>query len=280
VQRQAFIDQATLVRQMLEAEYLLLGERHDNLVHHQHQTWIIKQLQQARRQASVAFEMIDDQQGNLLARHRVTSVEQMIAILEQIRNHWDYEHRYKDLFAQVIAAGYPIMPANLNRQRLKQIVQHGEDKLPPAYKKMLVQAPLPLAQMKSLQQEIKQSHCNMLDDEASNKMILAQRVRDAVIAHSLTKNRAPVKVLIAGAGHVRKDRGVPLYLARQAKAARILTIGFAEVSAGANGVAHYTERWSSNKLPFDFVWFTPQVERHDLCAKFKARHKKNRLRAQ
>lgn len=273
VNQQKFIDQSALLRQMRKVEYLLLGERHDNPVHHQHQSWVIQQLHHSHRRVSVAFEMIDDQQGNLLARRRITSAEQMIAILDQVRNHWNYEHRYKDLFAQVIAAGYQIMPANLNRQRLKQIVMHGEDKLPPAYKQMLVQAPLSVEQIKSLQQEIKQSHCNMLGDEASNKMILAQRVRDAVIAHSLTKNRAPMKVLIAGAGHVRKDRGVPLYLAKQAKAARILTIGFTEVSAGVNDVTRYAKRWSTNKLPFDIVWFTPAVERRDLCAKFKALHK-------
>lgn len=273
VNKKEFIDQAELVKQMLKAEYLLLGERHDNLVHHQHQSWIIQQLQQSRRQASVAFEMIDDKQGTLLAKHHITSVEQMIAILNQIRNHWNYEIRYKALFASVMSAGYPIMPANLNRQRLKQIVKHGEDKLPPAYKKMLVQTPLPVEHMKSLQQEIKQSHCNMLDDKAASKMILAQRVRDAVIAHSLTKNRAPTKVLIAGAGHVRKDRGVPLYLANQVKAARTLTVGFIEVSDGENDVTRYAEPWSTHSLPFDFVWFTPQVDRVDLCAKFKALHK-------
>ncbi len=273
VQAGKFIDQAALDRKILAAEYLLLGERHDNPVHHSHQTQIVRQLQQAGRQASVAFEMIDDQQGNLLARHPITSVEQMIAILEQFRNHWDYEQRYKGLFTEVIATGYPIMPANLNRERLKQITQHGEDKLPKAYKTMLQQAPLAEAQKKSLQQEIKQSHCNMLGDEASNKMILAQRVRDAVIAHSLTRNRAPVKVLIAGAGHVRKDRGVPLYLAKQVKANRVLTIGFTEVVAGETDVTHYAEQWGAESLPFDIVWFTPQMERRDFCADFKAMHK-------
>lgn len=275
VNQKKFIDQASLLEQIRKAEYLLLGERHDNLVHHQHQTWVIQQLQQSRRKASVAFEMIDDRQGNLLARHRVSSAEEMIAILDQVRNHWNYTHRYKDLFAQTLTAQFPIVPANLNRQRLMQVVKQGEDKLPAAYKNMLKQSPLSDAQMKSLQQEIKQSHCNMLDDAASHKLILAQRVRDAVIAHSLTKNRAPVKVLIAGAGHVRKDRGVPLYLERQIKGTKVLTIGFTEVSAGANDIRRYSERWSTNSMPFDIVWFTPTVERHDMCAQFKAMHKKH-----
>lgn len=273
VQAQAFIDRSTLLKKLRLTEYLLLGEQHDNLVHHQHQSWVIQQFQQSHSQVSVAFEMIDDQQGNMLARHQVTSAEVMIGLLDQTRNHWDYEHRYKDLFTQIIAAGYPIMPANLNRNRLKEIVAEGEDKLPVAYKKMLSQAPLSSAHMKALQEEIKQSHCNMLGDEASKKMVLAQRVRDAVIAHSLVRNQTPVKVLIAGFGHVRKDRGVPLYLLQQDKGASLLTIGFTEVSSGANEVGYYASRFGSKKLPFDFVWFTPQVERSDQCASLRNLHK-------
>lgn len=273
VQAHRFIDQPTLLSKLRMTEYLLLGEQHDNLAHHQHQSWIIQQFQQSQTQVSVAFEMIDDQQGNMLARHEVTSAEVMIGLLNQTRNHWDYEHRYKDLFTQIIAAGYPIMPANLNRHRLKQIVAQGEDKLPEAYKKMLLQAPLSTAHMKALQEEIKQSHCDMLGEEASKKMVLAQRVRDAVIAHSLVRNQTPVKVLIAGFGHVRKDRGVPLYLLKQAKGARLVTIGFTEVSTGANEVGYYASRLGTNKLPFDFVWFTPQVERSDQCASLRNLHK-------
>ena len=273
VQQKTFIDQTALTQQMLKAEYLLLGERHDNQVHHEHQIWVIQQLEQARRQVSVAFEMIDDEQGVLLAKHRITSVEKMISILGQIRNNWDYEHSYKDLLAQVIATGYPMTPANLNRQKLRQIVKHGEDKLPQAYKKMLMQAPLPVEQMKVLQQDINQSHCNMLDDKSIEKMVLAQRVRDAVMAHSLMKNKASMKVLIAGGGHVREDRGVPLYLAHKAKADKIFTVGFIEVSAGIYDVTQYAERWGADVPPFDVIWFTPQAERGDHCAEFKAHYK-------
>ena len=52
----------------------------------------------------------------------------------------------------------------------------------------------------------------MLDDKTSASMVLGQRLRDAVMAESLLNSLQPVKVLIAGAGHVRNDRAVPLYL--------------------------------------------------------------------
>ena len=275
VKNKAFIDRAELIQRMLTTEYLMLGERHDNMVHHRYQAWAIQQLYEARQQASVAFEMIDDRQAGLLARHRVSSVEKMIGILNQYKTHWYYEQRYKELFATVLAAGYPIIPANLNRQRLKALSGRGENKLPAAYKKMLAQAPLSDKQMQSLRQEIKASHCNMLDDTSVAKLVLSQRVRDAVMAHSLTKIRTPVKIFIAGAGHVRNDRGVPFYLARYNKKAKVMTLGFSEVEAGHDRVELYTRRWGGEQLPFDFVWFTPQVKRTDLCAQFE-RHIKQK----
>jgi uncharacterized iron-regulated protein len=67
VQQQGFIDQAVLTERMLTSEYLLLGEKHDNPVHHQHQSWVINAVAKTGRQASVAFKMIDQEQGLHLA---------------------------------------------------------------------------------------------------------------------------------------------------------------------------------------------------------------------
>jgi uncharacterized iron-regulated protein len=60
-------------------------------------------------------------------------------------------------------------------------------------------------------------------------MILGQRVRDIVMTESLLNSQSPLKVLIAGAGHVRNDRGVPVYIHTQTINARILALGFVEV---------------------------------------------------
>lgn len=277
VEQQAFIDKTALVNRALESEYLLLGERHDNLVHHQHQTWLVQQLAKTPLQVSVAFEMIDNYQGELLAKQKITSADQLIALLNHSKTNWDYERNYKSLFAEVLAAGYKIDMANLNKKRLMHTVKQGEDKLPAAYKRMLDKAPLSTEQFNALQQEINQSHCNMLDDKSSRKLVLGQRMRDAIMAHSLLRSRAPVKVLIAGNGHVRNDRGVPLYLRSnldtQGKQARILSIGLLEVETGETDPLAYAELWGNNTLPLDIVWFTPQVKRDDPCVKLRQHFK-------
>lgn len=278
VQQQAYIDQDMLVARILDSDYLLLGEQHDNPVHHQHQSWAIKQLANNSKQASVAFEMIDKEQGVRLAKQKVTSAEQLINELNVSKTGWDYEHRYKTLFAEVIAAGYSIDSANLNRKQLMDIVMQGEGKLPEVYQRLLDATPLSAEQLKDAQTEISQSHCGMLDDKTSSKMVLGQRLRDAIMADSLINSQQPVKVLIAGAGHVRNDRAVPLYLNSnlqdQVKDTSILSIGMIEVDADETDPAAYAEPWGSKSLPFDIVWFTPQVNREDMCKQLKAHFKK------
>ena len=273
VRHQKFIDQTTLINRVLNSEYLLLGERHDNLVHHQHQTWVIQQLTKSRRQVSVAFEMIDNYQGARLAKQPVTSVDQLIDVLNRSKTNWQYEQRYKSLFAATLAAGYRIDSANLNSIRLMHTVKQGEEKLPAAYQRMLAKTPLSAQQYDALHLEIIESHCNMLDEKTSRTMVLGQRLRDAIMAHSMLKSQAQQKVLIAGAGHVRNDRGVPLYLrtnlGKKARGASILTIGFIEVENGLTEASDYADRWGSRTLPFDIAWFTPKVKREDACAKLR-----------
>ena len=270
IKHQAFIDKPAVLERLSGTRYLLLGERHDNPVHHQHQTWFIQQLSAKQIQASVAFEMIDTDQAIHLAE-QPRSADQLISILNQFETSWQYETYYHDLFSEVIAADYPIDAANLNRKQLMQISMQGEEKLPDTYKRMLKETQFSNAQLRSLQEEIKQAHCQMLDDSMANKMVLGQRLRDAVMAHSLSTSQSAVKVLIAGSGHVRNDRGVPIYLDDNSN---VLTVGIMEVESGVYEAGSYAERWGSEALPFDIIWFTPKIVRDDPCEVFKQHIKK------
>jgi uncharacterized iron-regulated protein len=264
--QQAFIDKEALLERVSSTEYLLLGERHDNPVHHKHQTWFIQQLKSRQTKASVAFEMIDNYQANRLDEKPVSSADQMIEVLNQFEVNWQYESRYHGLFTEVIAAGYRIDAANLNSERLMHLIMQGEDKLPDAYKRMLGEVQMSKVQLGKMQEEIKTSHCQMLDDSMTNNMVLGQRLRDAIMAHSLLRSQSPFKVLIAGGGHVRNDRGVPSYLGDNSK---VLSIGFIEVESGGGEVNSYAHYWGTSTLPFDIIWFTPQVIREDMCEKIR-----------
>jgi uncharacterized iron-regulated protein len=90
-------------------------------------------------------------------------------------------------------------------------------------------------------------------------MAAVQRARDASLAEALAAaGKDHGAVLIAGAGHVRKDRGVPAWLAALAPGKRVASLAWREVMAGASDPA-------TMELPFDMVWFTPRVDDRDPC---------------
>ncbi len=65
--------------------------------------------------------------------------------------------------------------------------------------------------------------------------------------------------MIAGAGHARRDRGVPLHLARLAPEARVVSLAFVEAGDDAMPDADLA------RLPYDLVWFTARVDDDDPC---------------
>jgi uncharacterized iron-regulated protein len=101
----------------------------------------------------------------------------------------------------------------------------------------------------ALERDIIDGHCGQRpEDKRLAGMVEAQRARDARMAASL-KGSA---VLIAGAGHARRDRGVPLYLA----SADVISIAFQEVG----------DATPDYRGQFDYVWFTTAAPRKDPCA--------------
>jgi len=277
VKSASFIDNEQLIDRIIEADYLLLGELHDNRVHHRHQAWVIRQLALAGRDAGIAYEMIYKEQGERLAGMKISSAGQLIDILNETQTGWDYENQYRPLFVETLAAGYPIVAANLDRKKLMEVLQQGEDRLPADYRRILDNTPFSDAQRRDLRNEIAISHCNMLDAPTTSMMMQAQRIRDAVLTESLLAIKTPVKVMVAGLGHVRNDRGLPLYLEKNLEAAAdIVAIGMIEVDPEKTEPAVYAEAWGGDTLPFDIVIFTPTVDQGDLCGELKKHFNKKK----
>jgi len=277
VKGQRFVDKQQLTAQVFENDYVLLGETHDNPVHHKHQAWVIDTLSTKLPTASVAFEMISNIQGEAIAKEKFSSSDELISILNQYEAGWEYEQNYKPVFDSVIKAGYSMHPANFDRSTLFDIVKKGEEKAPQAIRAVLNKNRVDEKHKAVIAKEIEEAHCGMANIKMVNAMLLGQRVRDAVMSLALVNNRNNQSaVLIAGSGHVRNDRGVPVYLQNEDKSASILAIGFMEVHEEADTVDAYAEYWKSDQLPFDYVWFTARVDRPDPCEEMK-RHmqKKN-----
>ncbi len=271
-----FISEAQLYQRVRDSKYLLLGETHDNSYHHQLQAHFINRLRQQQQSSSVSFEMITQNQAELLKQHSYATSLELIAILDKEKNNWPYKRDYQLVFDSVLAAGFEILPANLNLDTLIQISMQDDEKLPPEVRQILRETPLSADHYADLENEIIYAHCNKLPSEAIKPMLQVQRVRDSVMALSLLRSSDQARVLIAGAGHTRTDRGVPLYLRSHDKDADILSLAFLDVEPDAKNIAAYTQRWGGKTLPFDYVWFTPAVQRtEDPCNAIKHRIKKS-----
>jgi len=102
-------------------------------------------------------------------------------------------------------------------------------------------------------------------------MVDVQRARDAQMAESLIAAGDPDgAVLVAGAGHVRNDYGIPVYLTRNAPKKRVISIAFVEVDKQKTEPQSYALPYPDGRLPFDYIWFTPRVDDEDPCEKFKS----------
>ena len=77
-------------------------------------------------------------------------------------------------------------------------------------------------------------------------------------------------ILIAGAGHVVKDRAVPFYLHLRQPKRSVLSIAFVEVIEGQTNPLDYV---SGGEEAYDYIWFTPRTERIDQCEKLRQHFK-------
>lgn len=276
VKNKVFVEQVVLKQAVLAGDYILLGETHDNPVHHQGQAWVIGQLASSQRSGLVAFEMIAQQQESFMAGKYFDSVDALISALGHVKSNWDYEQFYRSVFVSTLDAGYQIFAANMDRQKIMSIARKGEQEIPDNIKRRMDDAVLPEEQVAESRKEIEESHCGIINEQMTVAMMLVQRAKDASMAESLmAPKNIDARVLVAGSGHVRSDRGVPLYLQTHAEAKKVLTIAWAEVQPDAANAEDYTEHWGGSQLPFDYVWFTARVDRPDPCEAFR-QHMKNR----
>ncbi|WP_455211994.1 ChaN family lipoprotein [Kaarinaea lacus] len=273
VKSKQFVDKLQLLNDIVGQEYVLLGETHDNPVHHNYQAWVITQLKMRGRNMSVAFEMLTPEQDQALAKIQIQTADQIFDAVQWENTGWPNRALYKPVFVAALDAGYAIHAANIDRQELNQIIMQGEKSLPENIKTQLHANPLSEESEELLRTGIVESHCQMLPDSMVPAMMLGQRVRDAAIANSVVTNKAKDGiVLIAGSGHTQKN-GVPGFIRSVDNSAKIFTMAWMEVDKRLSNPEDYSEYWGTEELPFDYVWFTARIDRPDPCEELKKHHK-------
>lgn len=274
VRARQVIDKTNMYEKLSAAGYLLLGEVHDNISHHRNEAQVIDYLATRNRVTDVAFEMIDDSQEKFIGDRQINSVDELIGLLNHVDTGWDYDTYYRPVFESVIRAGFNIAAADIDRNKLTEIVMQHNAGIPDDTSHVLAATHFTPELELAMQKAIIESHCDMLDPEQALPMVNAQRIRDATMAAVLLNSKSDLKVLVAGDGHVRRDSGVPRYIHAQDKSAVIVAIGMIEVAEDQDEISAYTGDWGNSGLPFDFVWFTARSDREDPCIEFIKQHEK------
>jgi uncharacterized iron-regulated protein len=272
VRRARFVEADAVVERLATSRYVLLGEKHDNPDHHQIQAALLRSLLGTGRRPAVVFEMFTADQAPILARQQAAAprdADALAAAVDWKKSGWPDWAFYRPIAQAALDAGVPIVAGNLASATVRAIARGEAGAVPAGLRaRYALDRPLAPPAQARLTDEIRESHCGALPPSHVESMVLAQRARDASLADALLTGERDGGVLIAGAGHVRDDRGVPIYLALRAPGARVATLAPLEVRADWRQPQDYAAEFDG-ALPFDWVWFTPRVDDKDPCAAFR-----------
>ncbi len=252
---------AQAISAMRLADHVLLGEVHDNPLHHRERALLIKAL--ADRRPTLVFEQFPRSANDALATPVAGDLEGWIGRAGFDRRGWGWP-LHRPLIEAALAAQLRLRGGNLARDEARNIARLGAGAAPTDLASRLAQ-PLPASAAETLDRGLVDGHCGQLPAAALPRMREAQAARDLAMADALLRaaaDGASPTVLIAGNGHVRRDHGVGLWIARQQPAATVLSVGFLEV--GPDGVAPS----AAERAAYDLVWVTPRQPRPDPCAGF------------
>ncbi len=255
-----FAEPTELSHRLAAADFVLLGEHHDNPDHHRLQAWALAQIIAVGRRPPVAFEMVSPEQAPAMRRHLAAhpgDVDGLEAALDWSNNHWPDWAMYRPIFAEAVQAGMTLRPANLPQNVLHALARSWP--LPDVTRHYYrLDQTLDASTAAALAEEIRASHCGQLPEKVVPAMVEVQRARDAAMALAMTEDAPTGAVLIAGAGHTRNDRGVPVQVAALAPGRPIFSLAFIQVADD--------EADPDQTLPFDAVIFTPRIDDDDPCA--------------
>lgn len=267
-----FVAPAEAVQRLASADFVLLGEKHDNPDHHRLQAWLLARLIASGRRPALVMEMIDVDRSEVVSAYLRAHPDDVDGLGEALRwsaGGWPSWDMYRPIIEAAVSAGLPLAPGNLPRAVARGLAR-GEAGAKTGIRNLGLEKDPPPEVAAAMAEEIRESHCRLLPDSAIAPMVLAQRARDAQLAAVMTTPRPGLDgaVLIAGAGHVRSDRGVPARLRETAPGRSILALAFLEVDPEKDAPAAYAASFAAASPPFDLLWFTPRLEENgDPCGK-------------
>ncbi len=237
---------------LARVDVMILGEVHDNPVHHANQARAVAALDPR----AVVFEMLTPAQARAITPRLRDDPDALAAALDWADSGWpDFALYYPIIKA---APGARIVGAEVARAKLRRAISDGAPAalFGPDAARFGLMTPLPAEQQRQREDMQAAAHCGVLPEEMLPGMVTGQRLRDAALARAalraLERTGGPVAV-ITGNGHARIDWGVPAVLEKVAPWVGVLSVGQFETPPAP-------------PVPYDLWMVTVPAERGDPCA--------------
>lgn len=250
---------------------VLYGEVHDNPLHHE-----LRSRLGLSAYASTVLEQVAADKAKALetfpyAMYAADSLDKFKTAVDWQNSGWQ-TYNYDALLVAVLKAQTPIYAGDPARDTIKKIAKDGEGAIPAEERgKLKLDVALGEKADSAALDELFEGHCGTMPRESLAPMALAQRYRDAVLADGIltASGKHGASVLLAGNGHVRKDRGVPWYVHQRAPDMKLLSVMLIEVEEGKTDAAAYVPKDPDGKPAADYIIFTPRAPHEDQCAAMK-----------
>ncbi|TFZ02045.1 ChaN family lipoprotein [Ramlibacter humi] len=183
------------------ADAVLLGEQHDDPSHQRTHVEAVRRLAADGRLAALALEMAD-QGGSTAGLPRDASEAQVRAALHWVAEAWPWS-AYGPAVMAAVRAGVPVLGANLPRASTRA-----------AMNDTVLDAALDERSMAAQREAVREGHCGLMPEQQLAPMARVQVARDRAMARTIMDAWAPGRtvLLLAGAGHVDPQLGVPRHL--------------------------------------------------------------------
>ncbi len=227
-------------------DVLLFGERHDAPGQGLRVADTVRSLAAQGRLATLALEMAPEG-STTIALGRDAGEDAVRKALAWDERAWPWD-RYGPAAMAAVAAGVPVVGANLPAERMKA-----------AMADVSLDAQLTPAARAGQENAIREGHCGLLPEKQIGPMTRIQVARDRSMAHVLAESARPGKtvVLWSGAGHADRQLGVPQHLPIQLRVRSVALVAEGDQAPAAGS--------------FDATWPTPPAPATDACAELRRR---------
>jgi uncharacterized iron-regulated protein len=242
--------------QPMQPPIYLMGEVHDNLAIHEARLARLKQDLGAGWRPAIIMEQFDRERQDDLTSAWQTCPDAACVIKKAGREGWNWSF-YEPLINLALQYRLPLVAGNVSRQDASKIMRGSYDAVFDAdmQKQLGLMRRWPDSMTAQQTQSIVEGHCGVLPQAMAAPMVLAQRARDAWLAHLVVQYASQGVVLIAGNGHVQRDVGVYVWLPSELLP-NVTVMGFVE----PNGIVFQA---------YVKVIVLPAFGRPDPCIAFK-----------